>query len=249
MPPPHCDFEPEDYVHPTALRAFAQHLLAAKDRVQFVVTTHSPLLLDFGSPAAGKRGGPLARMLASGATLSAACRLGNPWDRGSAARPTMDPTTQLRLSVWKPAAFRRTHLFAPPTDPSGFNSKNFAPLGSATVLKEIYSWDAGPHDIFSACDSEFGNDIRERLLEPFSPGRPPTERGVSQFAEVLEDFLREPRLLSDTHWSDCQEQARGGPTPGDETNFRANVTLAALRHFAWVAQVFRHVPHACVLLR
>ncbi len=39
--------EPENYVHPTALRDFAQHLLKAKDRVQFVVTTHSPLLLDF----------------------------------------------------------------------------------------------------------------------------------------------------------------------------------------------------------
>lgn len=45
--------EPENYVHPTALRDFAQHLLKAKDRVQFVVTTHSPLLLDFlDDPAA-----------------------------------------------------------------------------------------------------------------------------------------------------------------------------------------------------
>ncbi len=45
--------EPENYVHPSALRDFAQHLLQAKDRVQFVVTTHSPLLLDFlDDPAA-----------------------------------------------------------------------------------------------------------------------------------------------------------------------------------------------------
>ena len=45
--------EPENYVHPTALRDFAQHLLKVKDRVQFVVTTHSPLLLDFlDDPAA-----------------------------------------------------------------------------------------------------------------------------------------------------------------------------------------------------
>ena len=45
--------EPENYVHPTALRDFARHLLQAKDRVQFVVTTHSPLLLDFlDDPAA-----------------------------------------------------------------------------------------------------------------------------------------------------------------------------------------------------
>ena len=45
--------EPENYVHPTALRDFALHLLKAKDRVQFIVTTHSPLLLDFlDDPAA-----------------------------------------------------------------------------------------------------------------------------------------------------------------------------------------------------
>ena len=39
--------EPENYVHPTALSAFAGYLAAARDRVQFMVTTHSPLLLDF----------------------------------------------------------------------------------------------------------------------------------------------------------------------------------------------------------
>ena len=39
--------EPENYVHPTALAAFAEHLLRARNRVQILVTTHSPLLLDF----------------------------------------------------------------------------------------------------------------------------------------------------------------------------------------------------------
>lgn len=39
--------EPENHVHPTALKAFAEYLLKAKDRVQILVTTHSPLLLDF----------------------------------------------------------------------------------------------------------------------------------------------------------------------------------------------------------
>ncbi len=45
--------EPENYVHPTALSAFVEHLLKAESRVQFMVTTHSPLLLDFlNEPAA-----------------------------------------------------------------------------------------------------------------------------------------------------------------------------------------------------
>ena len=45
--------EPENYIHPAALSAFVQHLTEARHRVQFIVTTHSPLLLDFlDDPAA-----------------------------------------------------------------------------------------------------------------------------------------------------------------------------------------------------
>ena len=39
--------EPENYIHPTALSSFVEHLLDARERVQFMVTTHSPLLLDY----------------------------------------------------------------------------------------------------------------------------------------------------------------------------------------------------------
>jgi predicted ATPase len=38
--------EPENYVHPSALADFAQYLTAASIRLQVLVTTHSPLLLD-----------------------------------------------------------------------------------------------------------------------------------------------------------------------------------------------------------
>ena len=39
--------EPENYIHPTALSAFLDHLRHVQGRVQFLLTTHSPLLLDF----------------------------------------------------------------------------------------------------------------------------------------------------------------------------------------------------------
>ena len=39
--------EPENYIHPAALSSFVEHLLGALPRVQFMVTTHSPILLDF----------------------------------------------------------------------------------------------------------------------------------------------------------------------------------------------------------
>ena len=38
--------EPENYIHPAALYAFAEHIDAAKDRLQILITTHSSLMLD-----------------------------------------------------------------------------------------------------------------------------------------------------------------------------------------------------------
>ena len=38
--------EPENYVHPSALAMFVEHIMSALDRVHFMITTHSPLLLD-----------------------------------------------------------------------------------------------------------------------------------------------------------------------------------------------------------
>ena len=39
--------EPENHVHPTALSSFVEYLKSAAGRIQFAITTHSPLLLDY----------------------------------------------------------------------------------------------------------------------------------------------------------------------------------------------------------
>jgi predicted ATPase len=39
--------EPENYVHPNALESFARYVRAAQERIQILMTTHSPLLLNF----------------------------------------------------------------------------------------------------------------------------------------------------------------------------------------------------------
>ncbi len=45
--------EPENYIHPLALEALAEHIRSARERAQFLVTTHSPLLLSYlDEPAA-----------------------------------------------------------------------------------------------------------------------------------------------------------------------------------------------------
>ena len=53
--------EPENYIHPGALSAFVEYLRYSQDRVQFMVTTHSPLLLDLlddpGAVCVVQRGG------------------------------------------------------------------------------------------------------------------------------------------------------------------------------------------------
>ncbi len=45
--------EPENYIHPSALSAFVEHVISARRRVQLLITTHSPLMLDYlNDPAA-----------------------------------------------------------------------------------------------------------------------------------------------------------------------------------------------------
>ena len=45
--------EPENYIHPTALFSFVERLRVAQSHIQFLITTHSPRLLDFlGEPEA-----------------------------------------------------------------------------------------------------------------------------------------------------------------------------------------------------
>ncbi|MCY3604695.1 MAG: AAA family ATPase [Gammaproteobacteria bacterium] len=44
--------EPENYVHPTAIASFVDYIRSTQNRTQFIVTTHSPLLLDYlGDPS------------------------------------------------------------------------------------------------------------------------------------------------------------------------------------------------------
>ena len=39
--------EPENYVHPSAIASFVEYVRTTQDRIQYIVTTHSPLLLDY----------------------------------------------------------------------------------------------------------------------------------------------------------------------------------------------------------
>jgi len=70
--------EPENYVHPNALEAFARYVQLATERIQVLITTHSPLLLNFlNEPEAvcvvrrGERGTEIERELEPAAVRQA----------------------------------------------------------------------------------------------------------------------------------------------------------------------------------
>ena len=154
------------------------------------------------------------------------------------------PEIRLRLSIWRPALLDRTYLYR---STNGSDGDGFAPLDQSRVLEQIYAWDAGSHDVLGASTPEVGRRIEWDLLDRFASHRPPRERTVSDFRQVLNGLLGDPQVRSGTCWSDCQETVMVGTD--DELNLRANVTLGVLRHFLWVSRVFGQVPEASVLIR
>jgi len=152
--------------------------------------------------------------------------------------------TQLRLSVWRPASFKRSYLYGSSEGP---NDGGFAPLDESQVLEQIYAWDTGPNDVLGTATSAVTERIRSGLLEAFKPDRPPQLRSVSEFLGRVDSILHDEAIFSGTFWSDCEETIR---TENDEEiNLRVNTTLAVLRHFRWVGYIFLDVPSASVLIR
>ena len=64
--------EPENHVHPTALASFVEYLRRRQDEIQFILTTHSPRLLDYLDDPGAVR---IVRRTGDGATT-----LGEPGD-------------------------------------------------------------------------------------------------------------------------------------------------------------------------
>lgn len=151
---------------------------------------------------------------------------------------------QLHLSIWRPAVIDRRYLYgASQAGKEGI----FVPIDDGGLLEQVYAWDAGPNDILGACSPSVGRQIKEGLVDPFASDGLPEGRSVRRFRDAVNEILVDRAVQRETFWTDCQETARS--EGDDEINLRANVALAVLRHFHWIASVFLDVPRASVLIR
>ena len=154
------------------------------------------------------------------------------------------PDVYFRLSIWKPASLNKSYLYRSGRDDQ-FNS--FMPLQQSQVLEQIYSWNAGGHDVFGAAPPEMSKRIQDKLLEKFSFEHNPDQRTVALLFKEVSLLLQEPSLQTSSYWADTQESIPLDTE--EELNLRANVALAVLLHLQWISHVFRQVPRASVLVR
>lgn len=151
---------------------------------------------------------------------------------------------QLHLSIWRPVLIDRRYLYGAAQAGKG---GVFVPIDEDGLLEQVYAWDAGPNDVLGACSPSVGQQIKRRLVDPFASNELPEKRTVQRFRDAIDELLVDSTVQSETFWTDCQETVKS--EGDDEINLRANVALAVLRHFHWVACVFLDVPRASVLIR
>ena len=156
------------------------------------------------------------------------------------------PTTDvhLRLSIWRPASLTRTYIYR---TPDNVNPSGFSPLEQSDALEQIYTWNAGPHDVLGSVPPGLSSRLQAELLDQFSFEHDPKDRSIPRFYDAVTAILQDPLLHADTHWADSQEAVAIGAD--DDLNLRANIILAVLLHLDWIARTFRQVPQASVLIR
>jgi hypothetical protein len=146
-----------------------------------------------------------------------------------------------RLSVWRPARLTSTLNY-----PShGVTDKSFL-FEPGLLQEEVYVWDPGQNDIFSALDKDLAKQFHEMLSETFNEDSKPEKRSIAQLAKIVTDFGLRLRK-SEISWTPSEEVVSQGPCDGE--NFRVNAPLALLNHLSWLIRVFEHVPGASVTIR
>jgi len=154
----------------------------------------------------------------------------------------MDTERQFRLSVWRPA--RLTSVFDYPVD--GSNSASFV-FEADRLQEQIYVWDPGENDIFSALDKDLAEQFHMKLFGNFPPDLDPGKRSIDQFAKVIDELILTLRKSKPNRWAPSTEKVSQGQA--DDENLRVDVPLALLNHLLWLIRVFAHVPGASVTIR
>jgi len=146
------------------------------------------------------------------------------------------------LSVWRPARLAST--FDYPADRT--NDKTFV-FQPDWLQEQVYVWDPGQNDIFSALDKDLAEQFHAKLSGYFAPDLDPGKRSIDQLAKVIAELILTLRKSKTTRWAFSTEKVSQGQA--EDENLRVDGPLALLNHLLWLTRVFAHVPGASVTIR
>lgn len=143
-----------------------------------------------------------------------------------------DSTKLLRVTFWRPSRWERALL----------DIEERGPADGSRFLEEAYTWEPA-ESIWDSVEKADTDRLRELLVDGFSPDRPPEEREIETFRNVLEQI---ERIVAEgrAEWKDCQETDESG-----DVNLRANLLLSFLHHLTWACDVFADVPEMSITVR
>lgn len=154
----------------------------------------------------------------------------------------MESERIFRLSVWRPARLVTTLDYC--ADPT--NDKNFV-FQSDRLQAQVYVWDPGQNDIFSALDKTLVEQFHAKLSEYFAPDLEPGKRSIDQLAKVIAELILTLRRSKHNRWTYSTEKVL--QDQAQDENLRVDGPLALLNHLLWLTRVFAHVPGASVTIR
>ncbi|GAX35953.1 hypothetical protein [Nodularia sp. NIES-3585] len=146
-------------------------------------------------------------------------------------------SSPLRLQVWRSCRWKKEFLDTNKND-----------LADVTAFQEcLYSWEPVEHPFGSITSGEQTQRLTKELIENFSLGIKPEERGIEQFKkviQVIDDILSHE---NESAWSDLEEF--GHLSNYDSVNLRQHRLLALRQHIQWVCDTFANVPDISISLR
>lgn len=153
----------------------------------------------------------------------------------------MQEIKSFRLSVWKPADFRKILAYssgeAAAEDATHFNQQ--------CLHEQIYQWDPGDIDIWACVEkSELMDKIKELMAE-FAPTASPYSRNFKKFFLLIQ-LLREAKNNGLSFWSEMTETVE---IEFEQINLRADPLLCLINHMEWIHRVFADVPNSSVVIR
>ena len=147
-----------------------------------------------------------------------------------------------RLSVWRPARLASTLDY--PADRTMDQKFVFQPN---SLQEQVYVWDPGQNDIFSALDKDLAEQFRAKLSEYFAPDLDPEKRSIGLLANVIAELILTLRKSRASRWTYSTEKV--SQDQAQDENLRMDGPLALLNHLLWLTRVFAHVPGASVTIR